>query len=259
MELWAPLDGGLDTATGSSSNTRLVVESGDALVRASTYYLLLRESIGFTALWGAIEKLRSLSSYIDGVGNYGLLPGTIAPAVAVAVLAGEVVVSVLLVSGFFAVAGAALALCLFAAFAVAIGVNLARDNRAPCLCFGASESERISIATLLRSITLLIMSAFALWLALIDPPEAPSDTVVPTVISAAGIAAILRLSGFMSEVVEYLRAPAGAFAAMTSRTSFRHLPLTVPLRTPLELQSPEDVGPVVAAAVDDSPGVQGHE
>ena len=56
----------------------------------------------------------------------------------------------LLVSGLVPVFAAVGAIALFAVFAAALAVSLARSNRAPCHCFGASDVFRVTKLLRLR-------------------------------------------------------------------------------------------------------------
>ena len=78
----------------------------------------------------------------------------LAPVVGGALIATELVLGLLLVTGLVPVLAAVGAIALFTVFAVALGVSLARSNTAPCHCFGASEVEKISPLALVRALAL---------------------------------------------------------------------------------------------------------
>jgi hypothetical protein len=133
------------------------------------------------------------------------------------------------------VAAAAGAVALFGVFSAALAVSLARSNRAPCHCFGASELETISPVALVRALVLTTLAAALLALAAGSPASLSGSEVVAGLMVASALVAATRLSGLLPVAWSFLTRPAVFYPTPTRRTSFRHQPLTVPL-FPEELQ-----------------------
>ncbi len=144
-------------------------------------------------------------------------------------IAAELLLGVLLVSGLAPVLAAAGAIALFTVFAVALGVSLARSNTAPCHCFGASEVERISPLALVRALALTGVAVAVLVFALgrhgWDHARRPDGRLLMT----AGFVAVTRLSGLFPLAWSFLRTEASMYPTPTRRVSFKHQPLHVPL------------------------------
>ncbi len=121
------------------------------------------------------------------------------------------------------------AIVLFSVFAAALAVSIARDNTAPCHCFGASEVEKISPAALVRALVLVGISVAVLVLALGDTASITRHELIPSLLMATALVTVTRLSGLFPLAWSFLRSKAGMHPSPTRRVSFRHLPLDVPL------------------------------
>jgi len=108
-------------------------------------------------------------------------------------------------------------------------VSIARDNTAPCHCFGASEVEKISPAALVRALLLVGISAAVLVFALGDTNSITRHELIPSLLMATALVTVTRLSGLFPLAWSFLRAKAGLYPSPTRRVSFRHQPLDVPL------------------------------
>ena len=102
---------------------------------------MLRASLGVICLWAGLKKARGLNTFAHGVADYRLLPLRIVRPVAYAIVAAEFAVGLLLVAGALPLLATLGAIALFAMFAVALGISLARGDNGPCHCFGASDAE----------------------------------------------------------------------------------------------------------------------
>jgi hypothetical protein len=191
--------------------------------------------LGGVCLLAGVEKALAPDEFYDGVRRYQLVPAAFAPALGSALIAAELVLGGLLVTNQKPQLAAAGAVLLFAVFAGALGAGLARSNRAPCHCFGASELEKISPAALVRALVLTGL-AFALYvLASGNPGSLSGGRIVAGLLMASALVTVTRLSGLLPLAWSFLRAPAVLHPTPTRRTSFRHQPLDVPL-FPEELQ-----------------------
>jgi hypothetical protein len=143
--------------------------------------------IGWVFLASAISKLRHFGEFTRSLPALApVRPGQARP-LAMAVVATEAAVPVLLLFPAAVLYGFALAGALLAAFTAAIGTALKRGRRAPCRCFGASSAP-LGPSHLVRNAILLI-SALAGGLALdAQPPQAAGLAVA---IAAGLVGAIL--------------------------------------------------------------------
>jgi len=198
------------------------------LAAAATYFVF-RIGLGGICLLAGLEKARAPREFARGVESYRLVPRSLAPAVGATLIAAELALGALLVSDLFPVAAAAGAIALFGVFAGALAVSLARSNRAPCHCFGASELETISPVALVRALTLTGLAFAALVLAAGDPGSLSGGRIVAGLLIAGGLVVLTRLSGLIPLAWSFLRAQATLYPTPTRRVSFRHQPLHVPL------------------------------
>jgi hypothetical protein len=198
------------------------------LAAAATYFVF-RIGLGGVCLLAGLEKARAPRAFFRGVERYRLVPRRLAPAVGGSLIAVELALGALLVSDLAPAVSAAGAIALFGLFAAALAVSLARSNRAPCHCFGASELETISPTALIRALALTGLATALLVLALGDPGSLSGGRIVAGLSMAGALIAVTRLSGLVPLAWSFLRAPAAMFPTPTRRVSFRHQPLDVPL------------------------------
>lgn len=162
---------------------------------------LLAEPALHTAAWVTLAavftlalpgKLRDFAAFAATVANYRIVPAGVSPAVAAAVVAGELAVVAGLVLPPSRAAAAGLAAVLLATFTIAIAVNLARGRRTiDCGCFRGLIRERLGWSHVARNLLLL---AAALQIATIAPnPAGPLDLALGAV--AAATLLLLFLAG----------------------------------------------------------------
>jgi uncharacterized membrane protein YphA (DoxX/SURF4 family) len=138
----------------------------------------------------ALHKASQGSRFVDIVRDYQIAPASLAPVLAtlVALLEGALAAALLIggAAGFAAVAAAGL----FALYALAIGVNLARGRTAiDCGCsFGAFRGNRLSGALLYRNAALFLLALAAAMPA--GPREIGANDAMIAAIAAASFAAI---------------------------------------------------------------------
>ena len=192
-------------------------------------YFVLRTGLGAVCLLAGLEKARAPKEFVEGVRQYRLVRSRFAPVVGGALIATELVLGLLLVTGLVPVLAAVGAIALFTVFAVALGVSLARSNTAPCHCFGASEVEKISPLALVRALALDGVAVAILIFALGDTGWITRDELTASLLMVAGFVAVTRLSGLFPLAWSFLRAEASMYPTPTRRVSFKHQPLHVPL------------------------------
>ena len=192
-------------------------------------YFVFRTGLGAVCLLAGLEKARAPKDFVQGVRQYGLVPTGLAPLVGGALIAAELLIGALLESGFVPVLAATGAIALFSVFAVALAVSLARSNRAPCHCFGASEVEKISPLALVRALALAGVAVAVLLFAVNDTSGITRDQLTASLLMTAAFVAITRLSGLFPLAWSFLRTEASMYPTPTRRVSFKHQPLHVPL------------------------------
>ena len=185
--------------------------------------------LGAVCLLAGLEKARAPRGFFEGVRSYRLVPSALAPALGSTLIAAELALGTLLMADLVPEAAAVGAIALFGVFAAALAVSLARSDRAPCHCFGASEVETISPVALVRALALTGLAAALLVLALGNPGSLSGGRVVAGLLLAAGLVALTRLSGLLPLAWSFLRAAAVFHPTPTRRMSFKHQPLNVPL------------------------------
>lgn len=193
-------------------------------------YFVFRVSLGAICLLAGLEKARAPREFFDGVRQYRLLPAQLAPVAGGLLIAAELGLGALLVSRLVPVAAAVGAIALFVIFAGALAVSLARSNRAPCHCFGASDVETISPLALIRALALGCLGVAVLVFARGHTAGISRGDVLPALLMATGLVAVTRLSGLFPLTWSFLRAKASLQPTPTRKVSFKHQPLTVPLR-----------------------------
>ena len=198
-------------------------------------YFVLRTGLGAVCLLAGLEKARAPKEFVEGVRQYRLVQARFAPVIGGALIATELLLGLLLVTGLVPVLAAVGAIALFTVFAVALGVSLARSNTAPCHCFGASEVEKISPLALVRALALDAVAVAVLVFAVGDTASITRDELTASLLMAAGFVAVTRLSGLFPLAWSFLRAEASMYPTPTRRVSFKHQPLHVPL-FPEEMQ-----------------------
>ena len=195
---------------------------------AAVTYFVFRTGLGAVCLLTGIEKARAPGDFVEGVRQYRLGPARFAPLAGWTLIAAELALGVLLVTGLVPALAALGAIVLFSVFAAALVVSLARSNTAPCHCFGASEVEKISPVALARALALDGVAAAVLVFALQDTASIGRHELLPALLITTAFIAITRLSGLFPLAWSFLRQKASMHPTPTRRVSFRHQPLDIP-------------------------------
>jgi uncharacterized membrane protein YphA (DoxX/SURF4 family) len=196
---------------------------------AAVSYFVLRVSLGAICLWAGAEKVRGLNTFVHGVAGYRLLPLRLVRPAAYAVVLAELAVGAFLVADLLPLLAAAGAVALFGLFSVALGVSLARGDRGPCHCFGASDAETISPLALIRALALVGLAAVTFVLAGRDLGLPPNDAILPSLLMAAAITFTVRVSSLFPLTWSFFKTEPALHPTPTSKVSYRHQPLDVPL------------------------------
>lgn len=108
--------------------------------------------LAIVLLSGGWQKLRNFDTFAMALEQYRLLPASLAPAAAGAVLAAELAAGMLLLPIATRATGAALALLVLVLVTAAVALNLLRGRRAiDCGCGGPEGSQHLSWALVLRN------------------------------------------------------------------------------------------------------------
>jgi uncharacterized membrane protein YphA (DoxX/SURF4 family) len=190
---------------------------------------VFRTGLGAVCLLAGVEKVRSPGNFVEGVRQYRVVPARFAPIAAWSLIAAELGLGLLLVTGLIPALAALGAIVLFSIFAAALALSVARSNTAPCHCFGASEVEKISPLALVRALALDGVAVAVLIFALGETGSITRDELTASLLMTAGFVAVTRLSGLFPLAWSFLRAEASMYPTPTRRVSFKHQPLHVPL------------------------------
>jgi hypothetical protein len=165
----------------------------------------LQLSLGIIFAAAAAPKLRSPTAFAAIVAGYGIAPRRLAPAIAAGVTAIETFLAFAFLSGALMAVAVPLAAVTLAAFTGAVAVNLRRDRRVPCGCFG-DAAERISLRSLGRLAALL--GALAILIVVSSVTGAATVTLESVVAAGAAgleyLVAICGVSGFLIVVGMWL-------------------------------------------------------
>jgi hypothetical protein len=161
----------------------------------------LQFGLGVVLLLAAVPKLRRPGAFADTVRDYRLLPPGLAPAAAAILITAESLLAASLLTGVFAAAAPPLTIALLLCFVAAVGINLRRDRRVPCGCFGET-SEALSARTLARLALLLAAAALLLGLRAAGAVSLTANSLVADgwtglgyAAQEAGLAAFLLMVG----------------------------------------------------------------
>jgi methylamine dehydrogenase accessory protein MauD len=145
----------------------------------------------------AVLVVAGVAKLLDGDGSRRALAGFGVPArlvrpLALALPPLELAIGIALVPVETAVAAAIAAAVLFGAFAVAIGLALARGERPDCHCFGALHSAPAGPLALARNVAL---GALAATVAVAGPGDSLADVDATSAGIAVAVLALLTLVG----------------------------------------------------------------
>jgi uncharacterized membrane protein YphA (DoxX/SURF4 family) len=167
--------------------------------------LAFRGLLGAIFLASGILKARKPNQFVRAVAAYRLLPAGWIRPLAYTLLGIEIVVGILLLSGWQVQAAAALCTILLLCFSCAIAINLARGRtNINCGCFGVGHEQRINRSLLARDLLLLIpaigVTIFGGGILTIDNQNAV-------------VKEFPLLSGFIQSILPSLLSMAGLFQA----------------------------------------------
>jgi uncharacterized membrane protein YphA (DoxX/SURF4 family)/thiol-disulfide isomerase/thioredoxin len=166
-----------------------------------------RAVMGVTFLISGAAKLRSGPAFTHAVADYRILPPPLVQPVAFALPAAELALAAALLSGWHVREAAFASILLLLVFAVAVAVNLRRDRRIPCFCFGASGDDTIGWSTFARQALLMVMALPQLRL------SRPAVGFLPTGIGAGDAASLLGAAAAITVIVASIGVPVAIWSA----------------------------------------------
>jgi len=151
-------------------------------------------AVFLASTFGKLARRGGIGRFTDSVRGMRILPERLARPVALAVIAGEASVCVLLTvpSRRTALPGLALATALLAVFTVAIALAVRRGVRAPCQCFGASTTP-LGARHLVRNVLLVAAAVTGAAGSAAEGPVHPAGALVAAAsgLLAGGVVAAL--------------------------------------------------------------------
>ncbi|MEJ3653264.1 MauE/DoxX family redox-associated membrane protein [Actinomycetes bacterium KLBMP 9759] len=153
----------------------------------------------------AAGKARDMSAFVHGVRSFRLLPARWSAPTAWAVLAAEVAVVALQLSGTAqATVGLALALGLLTAYTTSLGVLLVRRSDVRCNCFGPA-TRTVSAIDLVRNV--LLAAAAVVGVVAVSAGEPSSLPLADAALVVLPAAALVIVVTGLDDVVAVLRTP----------------------------------------------------
>lgn len=119
-------------------------------------------AVGIVFLVAFLGKVKEPREFISTVIAYRVLPRVLAVPFGAAVLVAEPAVAVSLLTRLGVSIGLALAVALLSSFAIAVGVNLYRERRVACGCFG--DPDELISGQLLARLAVLLAVTIGVWL-----------------------------------------------------------------------------------------------
>lgn len=213
-----------------------------------------RMSLGLVLLWAGVSKLRDIKAFLNGLAAYRLIPQRLLVPVGGAVVALELLASGLLLIGIATRSAFLLTIVLLTAFGVAIAATLMRGGQPKCHCFGGSDDEVVSLASMVRIALLLGVAAAGYAAHQSESSSIRPGMLLPVMTLVLGLISLIRLLGLVSQAIALFRTPAVHTPVGTRRVSFRHQPLEVSLKTSAHLS--RNGGPSSGLQID---GISGYE
>lgn len=195
---------------------------------------VLHVALGVLLVWAGLLKAWRPRVTRAAVYGYRIVPLRLLTPAAVAVTAAELTAGAALLVGVWTRYAAVAAGLLFTVFAASILTALARGIRTPCSCFGASQEETTSVATLVRAVLLAAGAGILVVIGTTHAVPVMPAGIVPGVVAGLCVAVLLRLIGLAPQIWTYLTEQPVIAPARGHRVSLRALPLDDALTLPLE-------------------------
>jgi uncharacterized membrane protein YphA (DoxX/SURF4 family) len=158
--------------------------------------------VGAVLLLAGLSKISHLSKFIETIKLTGLIPIRLQREIAYTIVVLECVLGVCLLLGAKVTLTAALASGLFSSFTFVVFINLKRNNIFDCNCFGPYFQEKITMRTVMRNLTLLLLSLIILqfydgYLAIEtltrNSPVVESQSLIPFLLFTVAVSVMLTI------------------------------------------------------------------
>ena len=127
----------------------------------SAFVLIVRLGLGCLFLWSSLPKIRQPYDFLSSVYNYEIAGPMLGMFVAMTLPWIELLAGVCLVGGIFVGGALLVSVGMAAVFTFALSFALYHGLEINCGCFGASNTENISYATLIRACVILLLALLA--------------------------------------------------------------------------------------------------
>src|SRR5574341_2543481 len=111
--------------------------------------------VGGLLLMASIAKASNIAEFASTIELFRLTPRPLSRFIAISVIGLELAAGLGLIAGLGMHLAILIAVGLFSLFALAIAINLIRQNLVNCTCFGPYFREKISWRTLVRNVLLI--------------------------------------------------------------------------------------------------------
>lgn len=128
------------------------------------FYIGARVVLGAVFVYASFDKILHPAVFAEGVYYYQILPDSLINLTAVILPWLELLLGIMLITGFWIPGASALSTLLLTIFMGAIVFNLARGLDISCGCFSTSASEgSMSVLTILRDTVFLLLAVYLLF------------------------------------------------------------------------------------------------
>ena len=169
----------------------------DGGIGAGAFYTL-ELALAFVFLFAALPKVRNPRMFVQTVVDYDLMPVVMARLVSLGLIGVELFLAFAFATGFLLQIAVPLALGTLVTFAAAVAINVRRDRRVACGCFG-NPNEKVSTRTLVRLVMLMFAASILL---IVDLGGVAPRTAVASLVAddESGLRYVLEigtLAGFL--------------------------------------------------------------
>jgi putative oxidoreductase len=121
----------------------------------------VRIGLGCILIWSSLPKIRQSYDFLSSIYSYELLGPKLGMFVAMTLPWLELLVGICLVGGIFVSGALLVSIGLALMFTFVLGTALARGLQISCGCFGTSNTDIISVSTLIRACVILMVTLLA--------------------------------------------------------------------------------------------------
>ena len=136
--------------------------------------LFTRLAVGAMFIISGLHKIRLPFQFLSDIYHYEIVGPRLSLLIALLLPWAELIVGICLLGGIFISAAFLVSACLGLVFSTAIAYAMIRGLNISCGCFGAGSAPQVGASTLIRSVTICIVSLLAcVWTARLSPTIEP--------------------------------------------------------------------------------------